>query len=525
MIDYRRILRALIAGSAPALGLALMVLLLREPSLVRATTAADVRYVRTDGVDAGNDCIVISAPCRTVQHALDEANVDDEILVATGIHTGVQARNGMTQVVYISQTITLRGGYSDDFASWDPAIHPTTLDAERKGRVVTIVGGGTGATLDSFTITGGDATGVTANCPPAGSDGCGGGIFVHGAHPIIVHNVVTDNVAAVSTDNRSASGGGLCLYFATGTVISGNLVISNTASLGGRGTGGGMHLEYPYDVSVIANQVLSNTATTHSSRYGWGGGLAVGGSGSAATVQGNRIEGNRTNGGGTGQGAGIYQWLGSTGFAGNRVARNTGSEAVFLGYSQSLVESNQVVDNSTPTGVRLMYNQATHGPTLINNVIARSGDSLAVSAAANGPLTATLLHNTLTGSGTGRGVHVESGYVTLFLTNTIVASHTWGITNTVPASSSVVADHTLFWANAQDGIEGINPVFGNPAFVDPAGGDYHLSPSSAAINAGVDAGVLTDIDGDARPIGSAPDIGADEAPREFVFLPVVRRHD
>jgi hypothetical protein len=503
-----------------------MVFFLREPSLVRAVTAADVRFVRTDGMDSGNDCTLMTAPCRTVQQALDKANLDDEILVATGVYTGVQARNSMTRVVYISQTVTLRGGYSDGFAFRDPAIYPTTLNAERKGRVVSILGSGTAATLDSFTITGGDATGLTANCPPTGgpSSGCGGGILVHGGHPNIVYNVVIDNLAAVSTDNRSSSGGGLCLYFASRTVISGNLVISNTASLGGRGMGGGLDLQYPHDVLITANQVLSNTATTHGTSPGFGGGLTIGGSGSAATIVGNRIEGNRTNGGGTGQGAAIYQWTGYTGFAGNRVTRNSGGDAVYLGYSQSLFEANQVVDNSTLAGVRLMYNNAAHGPTLINNVIARSGNSVAASASANLPLTATLLHNTLAGAGSDDGVHVETGYVTLFLTNTIVAHHAWGITNTVPASSSVVADHTLFWANTQHGIEGTNPEHGDPAFRDAGGADYHLGPGSASADVAAFTGVTADIDGDARPIGSKPDIGADEA-WKWVLLPIVLRHD
>jgi len=508
-------------------GVMLLILLLREPLLVDASPAASTRYVAAAGNDSSNDCTNSAAPCRTVQHAVDQSDPDDEILVATGVYTGVQNRSGMTQVVYISQTVTVRGGYSSDFVTWDPNAYPTTLDAQGQGRVVSIVGGGVGPTLEGFTITGGNANGLTANCPNVGgqSDGCGGGVFVYQAHPIIVNNIVTNNVAAISAGSHSASGGGLCLSWATGSVITGNLIISNTASLGNRGMGGGIHLYFPYDVLVVFNQVLNNTATTHSSLYGWGGGIAVGGSGAVATIQDNRIEGNRTNNGNGGQGAGIYNWYSWSNFVGNRVAGNFGAQAVYLGYNDmARFESNQVIDNSTTVGVEVV-NGGLSGPTLINNAIARSGDrTLSFSAYSGGPLTVTLIHNTLIGADSGYGIYVESGYVTLFLTNTIVANHTWGITNTVPASSTVTADHTLFWANDQDGIAGTNPVYGDPAFIDLGGGGYHLGPGSAAIDAGVETGESADIDGDPRPIGSAPEIGADETQWQQVFLPLALRN-
>jgi len=54
--------------------------------------------------------------------------------------------------------------------------------------------------------------------------------------------------------------------------------------------------------------------------------------------------------------------------------------------------------------------------------------------------------------------------------------------------------------------------------------NFHLAPGSAAINAGVNAGVVTDFDGDPRPIGGRFDIGFDESvspPRGY--LPVARR--
>ncbi|MFC4600690.1 DUF5123 domain-containing protein [Cohnella hongkongensis] len=58
-----------------------------------------------------------------------------------------------------------------------------------------------------------------------------------------------------------------------------------------------------------------------------------------------------------------------------------------------------------------------------------------------------------------------------------------------------------------------NSLFANPAFVNAAAGDLHLTASSPAINAGiVDLSIIgaDDIDGDPRVIGASVDIGADE---------------
>jgi hypothetical protein len=365
---------------------------------------------------------------------------------------------------------------------------------------------------------------MTANCPAITGqpDGCGGGVFVYAAHPTIVSNVVTHNIAGVSAGGHSTDGGGLCLSFASGSVITGNLIISNTASLGERGVGGGVTLYYPYNVIMESNQVINNVATVSSSSPGLGGGLAISGSGAAATIRNNRIVGNRTTGAGTWYGGGIYHWYGSSHFESNQVIGNYGEQAVYLGgHDMARFESTQVLDNHTSVGIEVV-DGGLSGPTLVNNVVARSGDKGILFSTYSAPLTATLIHNTFIGSGAGYGVTVESDDVSLAMTNTIVASYAWGITNTFPTSSTVAADHTLFWANDHDGIVGTNPVYGDPAFTGLGG--YHLGPGSAAIDAGVATAESVDIDGDSRPLGSAPDIGADEALWRQVFLPLVLRN-
>ena len=82
-----------------------------------------------------------------IQDAVDAANDGDVIKVATDVYTDVHSRPSppgyagpavITQVVYISKTVTLRGGYTaPGFADPpDPEANPTTLDAQGQGRVL-----------------------------------------------------------------------------------------------------------------------------------------------------------------------------------------------------------------------------------------------------------------------------------------------------------------------------------------------------------------------------------------------------
>jgi len=146
-----------------------------------------------------------------------------------------------------------------------------------------------------------------------------------------------------------------------------------------------------------------------------------------------------------------------------------------------------------------------------------------------------LLHATIArnSGGDGGGVYVTSqwgGPSAVALTNTILVSHTVGIS--VTAGNTATLEATLWgsgaWANGADWgsratiLTGTHNYWGNPGFVGPDGADYHIRLGSAAIDRAVDAGVATDIDGHPRPIGAGFDIGADEysPPVGVIYLPL-----
>jgi len=183
---------------------------------------------------AAPDCTGIPAPCHTtIQEAVDAASPGDEIRVASGNYTGVQGRPApggydgptvVTQVVYISKTVTIRGGYTTAFTDPpNPETSQTTLDAQRQGRVLFITGD-ISPTIEGLHIMGGDATGLGGG--KWWQDG-GGGVYVISTTATLSNNQVFSNTA-------NYHGGGLLLEGSAAT-LNGNTVTFNDAVYEGGG--------------------------------------------------------------------------------------------------------------------------------------------------------------------------------------------------------------------------------------------------------------------------------------------------
>ena len=445
------------------LGLALASVWLLGRGAVTVTAApqrpdATVRYVDSGGTCGGQ------TPCySTIQAAVDAAQAGDTIKVATGVYTGVQARPAptgypnppagglITQVVYISETVTVRGGYTTaDWNTSDPDANPTTLDAEGLGRVM-VIAGEISPTVEGLRLTGGDASGLEGT-PKVGQGG-GGGMYVISATATISNNRVFSNTAHY--------GGGLFLWYSDST-LTGNTVTSNTV----RWYGGGLYMR------KSAATLTGNTVSHNTSHQG-GGGLRL--SDSDATLIGNTIYSN--------------------------TAENDNGGGLLLSGSATLI-NNVIADNRLRTNISTNF----------------KGSGLYVYKAPS----LRLLHNTIARNTEGDGSGICLGalwgtHATIVLTNTILVSHTVGIT--VEAGCTATLESTLWgagaWANGSDTggagtINTNNDYHGDPAFKDPAAHDYHLTSGSAAVDKGIDAGVITDKDGIPRPQGPAPDLGAYE---------------
>jgi uncharacterized repeat protein (TIGR01451 family) len=502
----------------------------------------------------------------SVQAAVDASTEPGDVVKVAGYCVGLDTRPAppgypyppasglLTQTVYLSKTLTIQGGYTTtDWINPDPEANPTTLDAQWQGRVL-FVTGSISPTIEGLRITGGDAFGL------GGTDeyDAGGGVYVKAATATVSNCQIYSNTASTAA---RGFGGGLALYDWHDATLSGNTIWGNTAGGGGPGWGGGLFLSGGDGATLSNNTVRENTAST--ADWGWGGGLAI--SASAITLSGNTIVSNTASSAGDGGAGGLFLGESDAALIGNIVRGNTASTAgwgvcggLYVHYSAARVNGNTFLNNIASTaargeggglclwvseaslrGNRIISNTATlsltasgyggglyvgsgHVYTLTNNLVVDNqanteGSGLWFAGSSDHPSLGRLLHTTIADNhSSGQGLYVGD-YASLAFTNTIIAGHQ-GVGITVTTGSTATLEATLWHNNGSDTggegtiVTGTVNVWGEPAFVDPSAGDYHISPGSAALDRGVDAGITVDMDGDPRPVGAGFDIGADERP-------------
>jgi len=340
-------------------------------------------------------------------------------------------------------------------------------------KTVTIRGG--------YATTNWDTPDPEANPTTLDAQGQGRVVYITGdISPTLEGLRITDgNAASLGGGHWGEDAGGGVYVMSAAATLKDCRVFGNTGQ-----AGGGLYLQ-DSAATLSGNLITSNSAlSSPSGSYGDGGGLFL--NNSAATLSENFISSN------------------TAGYSGSGLCLGFGSNATL---ANNVVVDNQIADGLHSYDCGLYV--AGSSPQLLHGTIARN----------------------IGGGGSGVCVDSWPSSSTVVLNNTILVGQATGIH--VAAGSTARLEATLWgsggWANGSDwtGAGGITTgavnIWGNPGFVDPAEGDYHIDEGSAARDAGVNAGVTIDMDGEARPQGAGYDIGADEWHPEVTATPTPTR--
>jgi len=492
----------------------------------RAAPGAGPRYVRWDasGADDGSSW---ADAYTDLADALSAAVPGSEIWVATGVYTPGALRAAS---FVLPEGVSLYGGFSGtetgrDQRDWEA--HPTVLSGDIGGddlvdargvvtvaahivgdnayHVVSTTGVTETAVLDGFIITGGQATGASAQNADRG-----GGTYNFMGGPTVANVTFAGNVARL--------GGGMLTVGANGMALS-NVTFSGNAATDTGGadpaTGGGLANQSCTHVTLEGVTFVGNSATAPADRVSRGGGMANLNSPNVTLID-VAFLGNSVSGSGASHSGGLFIYQSNHVALTGAIFRENACIAPEWGFGAGLV-----VDQSQAVTV-------TNALIYANAAYAAAGVLLSDAATA-------LVNVTVAGNTGSLGPAITLFGGTVAMTNGIV----WGHSNPagaidnqgyVSVSHSIVeAGCPVLGGGASYCVETLNS---DPRFVDAARGDLHLGEDSPAIDAGDNAAVTvtTDLDGNRRIVdGDGDEIttvdmgGYEWMPTYRVYLPLALR--
>jgi hypothetical protein len=370
---------------------------------------------------------------------------------------------------------------------------------------------------------------------------------------VIALNRVEGNTASTF---GYATGGGIALLWSQFSRVESNQITGNTS---GR-AGGGIGMMYTDDVVVEANTVRGNLGC-QTCDFPSGGGIAI--DGDNVSLRRNLVAGNaasgtpneRSSGGGIAGNTGRSLSITNNVIAGNTAPWGAGmslyGNVVPFPYAPDLTTSGLIAHNSIADnggGGAAVEVSSTRGPFVPLGAGASAGaaeivvpagagwnvgDTISLISPSTDWITAgwelrsiaaikpgvRLVLDAPLQSAFGAGSLVSG--TRLVMRNNVIAGHPVGIAvldTDLPVIGVDLFDVATAVQNTET-LQGVtsyflaglaNVVTGDPRFVGPGSGDYHISAGSAATDAGVAAGVAVDFDNQPRPAGAGVDLGADE---------------
>ena len=482
-----------------------------------------------------------------LQDALAAVHYGDEILVAQGIYkpdqgAGVTAgdREATFQLI---NGVTLKGGYggadAPDPDARDVELYETVLSGDLNGddgpdfanngenscHVVTGSGTDETAVLDGFTITGGNANGpypkyvgggllnypgspIVDNCTFIGNYAInGGGMYNHkGSRPKLADCTFTQNLASDGagmynnyystptvtdcffSDNRADSEAGAAYYSLSNSTLENCTFTRNTADY----EGGAMYIDRS-DLAMVNCSFSENSAPVGGGLYNYdsdpvltncvfsdnfadndGGGVCNEEDDEECSPRFINCAFSRNEAGDDGGAVSNFSdcnvTLISCTFGGN-IAAGSGGGVYSIGWTR-LNLHNCVLGGNLADNGGAVYNTYNVNAAIVNCTFADNsayeGNALACDSRSSPPSSVRV-------------------------TNCII----WDGDNAIWNNDGSTI--TITYSDVQGGWPGEGNIDIDPLFADAIGSDYHIRTGSPCIDAGTDAGVYEDIEGNVRP--------------------------
>jgi parallel beta-helix repeat protein len=415
------------------------------------------------------------------------------------INDGINASNdGATILVYPNADFTA-ATYSENLSPLN--LTNRTLKSVCGNELTTIASASGGTTLylnyaynvtvDGFSIVGATNTSAT-------------GLYVNGGSTATIKNnkihnnqygLYLNNGISATIDNNEIYDNSIRGVHTNPSTTT--TAISNSEIYANGGTGSGAGIYYNYGIHTITDSIIRDNTTT-----GTGGAIYFNGAAAGTRVTNTVIKDNTTTGS-TGGGV-VMNNISNVAFSkctitGNRATSNSGGAMQVQGSTATF--ENCIIANNEGTSGGAGYMHS--GSASFTNVT--FSDNQATVGNGGAFYICNLVNNTVRNSifwnnsavGSGQTAHKAcSGSYTGYMTIT---------------DSNVDTSGGNFSGGTANTSSNVDPAV-NPLFIDAAAGNYHIQPSSLMIDrASATYAPVDDIDGETRPMGTADDIGADEA--------------